>query len=91
MCRDAVEAEPFEAHAQHEAGGLPPVALALEIGMQDEAELALLMLSARAPDAEVTDEPVRAPEQRGESKCLAPGSERGHRLDAIEPLPDGLA
>ena len=88
LAGDAMKAKPLEAHAQHGGGCLDPIALALVVRVYDEADLALEMLTARAPHAEIADQRVAPLEQCGESEGIAAGSDIGQALEAPEPLAD---
>ena len=88
LAGDAVEAKPLEPHAQHDGGSFDPIALALVVRVDCEADLALQMVSARAPAAEVANQRFCSLEERGETKGIAAPGEIRHARDARQPLAD---
>src|SRR5207249_1839992 len=91
LAHDAMKPEPLEAHVEHEPGRLGAVSLSLVVGMDDEPKLALQVLPARPPHAEVADQLVASLGHGREAERVAALVERGHLRDLAEPFADVVA
>ena len=78
--------EVVEGQRQERAGGLGRVAVAVMVGVEDEADLGLAMLGARPAHAAVADQLPALAQHRREAEVVALGDDRRRADLGVEGL-----